>query len=72
MGCLDEVNGGGWVVFIATNHFLAVVHFLPTANGPRSWLGRSASAHQRLKSQWSALMTISTAISALNVLSDVR
>jgi hypothetical protein len=34
------VNEGGWVVFIATNHFLAVVHFLPTANGPRSWLGR--------------------------------
>jgi hypothetical protein len=22
------------VVFIATNHFLAVAHFLPTADGP--------------------------------------
>jgi hypothetical protein len=25
---LDEVNGGGWVVFIASNHFLR-------PNGPR-------------------------------------
>jgi hypothetical protein len=34
MGCLDEMNGGGWVVFIATNHFLAIVYFLPTVDGP--------------------------------------
>jgi hypothetical protein len=50
------------VVFIATNHFLAVVPILPTADGPRPWSGRSAPAHQRLKSQRSAVMTISTAI----------
>jgi hypothetical protein len=30
------------VVFIASNHFLAVALFLPTADGPRPWSGRSA------------------------------
>jgi hypothetical protein len=49
------------VVFIAPNHFLAVAPFLPTANGPRSWSGWSAPAHQRLKSQRLAATTISTA-----------
>jgi hypothetical protein len=37
MEFLDKVNGGGWVVFIATNHFLPVAHFLPIADGPRFW-----------------------------------
>jgi hypothetical protein len=60
------------VVVIAINHFLVVTHFLPTADGPRFWPGRSAPAHQRLKSQQSATMTISTPISALNVLLDVK
>jgi hypothetical protein len=60
------------VVFIATNHFLDTVHFLPTVDGPRSSPGWSAPAHQRLKSQWSAVMTISMAISALNASLDVR
>ena len=60
------------VVFIALNHFLAVAPFLPTANGPRPWSGRSAPAHQRLKSQRSAVTAISTSTIALNVLSDVR
>jgi hypothetical protein len=60
------------VVFIATNHFLVVAHFLPTADGPRSWLGLSAPSRQRLKSQRSAITTILTAISALNVSSNVR
>jgi hypothetical protein len=46
------------VVFIATNHFLAVAPFLPTADGPRPWSGRSAPAHQRLKSQWSVVTAI--------------
>jgi hypothetical protein len=32
--CLDQMNGGGWVVFIASNHFLVVAPFLPTADGP--------------------------------------
>jgi hypothetical protein len=59
------------VVFIATNHFLVVAPFLPTADGPRSWSERSAPVHQRLKSQWSAVTTISMATSAFNVSSDV-
>jgi hypothetical protein len=37
------------VVFIAPNHFLVVAPFLPTANGPPPWSGRSAPAHQRLR-----------------------
>jgi hypothetical protein len=60
------------VVFIATNHFLAVVFFLSTADGPGPWSGRSTPAHQRLKSQRSTIMAISTTTSALNVSSDVR
>jgi hypothetical protein len=50
------------VVFIAPNHFLAVASFLSTADGLRPWSGRSAPAHQRLKSQRSAVTAISTAI----------
>jgi hypothetical protein len=53
-----EVAG---VVFIAPNHFLAVTLFLPTADGPRPWSGWSAPAHQRLKTQRSAVTAISTA-----------
>jgi hypothetical protein len=49
------------VVFIAPNHFLAIAPFLPTADSLRPWSGRSAPAHQRLKSQQSAVMAISTA-----------
>jgi hypothetical protein len=50
------------VVFIATNHFLAIAPILPTADGPRPWSGRSAPAHQWLKTQRSAVTTISTTI----------
>jgi hypothetical protein len=50
------------VVFIAPNHFLAVAPFLSTADGPRPWFGRSAPAHQRLKTQRSAVTAISTTI----------
>jgi hypothetical protein len=46
------------VVFIATNHFLAVAPILPTVDGPRPWSRRSAPAHQRLKMQWSAVTSI--------------
>jgi hypothetical protein len=53
------------VVFIAPNHFLAVAPFLPTVDGPRPWSGRSAPAHQRLKSQRSVVTAISTAIKHL-------
>jgi hypothetical protein len=48
------------VVFIAPNHFLVVAPFLPTADGPRPWSGRSAPAHQQLKSQRSVVTAIST------------
>jgi hypothetical protein len=54
-----EVAG---VVFIATNHFLAIAPILPTADGPRPWSGRSAPTHQRLKMQQSAVTAISMAI----------
>jgi hypothetical protein len=46
------------VVFIASSHFLTVASILPTADGPRPWSGRSAPAHQQLKSQWSVLTAI--------------
>jgi hypothetical protein len=50
------------VVFIATNHFLVVAPIQPTVDGPCPWSGRSAPAHQRLKTQRSAVTAISTAI----------
>jgi hypothetical protein len=53
------------VAFIASNHFLVVAHFLPSTDGPRTWSERSASAHQRLESQRSAVTAISTAIEHL-------
>jgi hypothetical protein len=53
------------VVFIASNHFLAVAPNLSTADGPRPWSGRSTPAHQRLKSQQSAVTAISTPIEHL-------
>jgi hypothetical protein len=53
------------VVFIAPKHFLVIAPFLPTADGPRPWSGRSGPAHQRLKSQRSAVTAISTAIEHL-------
>ena len=56
------MNGGGWGCIYSPNHFLAVASFLPTADDPRPWSGRSVLAHQRLKSQLSAVTVISTAI----------
>jgi hypothetical protein len=38
------------VLFIASDRFLAVAPFLPTADGPRPLYGWSAPAHQRLES----------------------
>jgi hypothetical protein len=60
--CLDEVNGGGWGCIYSPNHFLAVAPFLSIVDGPRPWFGRSAPAHQWLKSQRSAVTAISTSI----------
>jgi hypothetical protein len=54
------------VVFIALNHHITVVTFLPHADGPRPWAGRSAPAHQRLETQQSTVTTISMVMSALN------
>jgi hypothetical protein len=53
------------VVFIASNHFLAIAPFLSTVEGPRPWSGRSTPTHQRLKSQRSTVTTVSTAIEHL-------
>jgi hypothetical protein len=53
------------VVFKASNHFLAIASILPTVDGPRPWSGRSAPAHQRLKSQRLAVTAISMAIEHL-------
>jgi hypothetical protein len=53
------------VVFIATNHFLVVAPFLPTADGLRPWSGQSAPAHHWMKSQRSGVTAISTAIEHL-------
>jgi hypothetical protein len=50
------------VVFIATNYFIAVASFLSAADDLRPWSGWSASAHQRLKLQRSAVIAISTTI----------
>ena len=50
------------VVVIASNHFLVVAPFLSPADGLCPLSGRSAPAHQQLKSQQSAVMAISTAI----------
>ena len=61
-----------WIVFIALNHHIIVANFLPHADIPRPKPGRSASAHQCSKLQRSAVTTISTTISALNMSSDVR
>jgi hypothetical protein len=50
------------VVFIATNHFLAVASILPTADGLRPGPDGPPPAHQRLKTQRSAVTAISMAI----------
>jgi hypothetical protein len=50
------------VVFIDTNHFLAVAPILPTADGPCPGPNGPLPAHRRLKMQRSAVTAISTAI----------
>jgi hypothetical protein len=50
------------VVFIATNHFLAVASILPTTDGLRPGPDGPPPTYQRLKTQWSAVTTISTTI----------
>jgi hypothetical protein len=65
VGGLDVVNGSGWGCIYSLQHFLTVAPFLSTADGPCPWSGRSAPTHQQLKSQRSAVTTISTAIEHL-------
>jgi hypothetical protein len=55
---LDFVNGGGWGCIYSHQPLPSRCSFLPTADGPPSWSGRSAPADQRLKTQRSALTTI--------------
>jgi hypothetical protein len=59
---LGEVNGGGWGCIYSHQPLRSRCTFLPTADGPRPWSGRSAPADQRLKTQRSAVTAISTAI----------
>jgi hypothetical protein len=56
------LNGGGWGCIYSHQPLPSRCPFLPTVDGPRPWSGWSAPAHQRLKSQRSAVTAISTAI----------
>jgi hypothetical protein len=60
--CLGEVNGGGWGCIYSHQPLPSRCSILPTADGPPAWSGRSAPVDQRLKTQRSAVMAISTAI----------
>jgi hypothetical protein len=59
------MNGGGWGCIYSLQPLPSHCSFLPTADGPRPWSERFAPAHQRLKSQRSAVTAISTAIEHL-------
>jgi hypothetical protein len=59
------MNGGGWGCIYSQQPLTGHCQLSATR-------GRSAPAHQRLKSQRSAVTAISIAISELNVLLDVR
>jgi hypothetical protein len=62
VGCLGEVNGGGWGCIYSHQPLLSRCSILPTADGPPAWSERSAPVDQRLKTQRSAVTAISTAI----------
>jgi hypothetical protein len=72
LGCLDEVNGGGWGCIYSHQPLLSCCPL--SANRRQSVLQTRmvCPAHQRVKSQRSAVTTISTTISTLNSSSDVR
>jgi hypothetical protein len=59
---LDDLNGGGWGCIYSHQPLPSRCSFLPTADGPPAWSGRSAPVDQRLKTQRSAVTAISTAI----------
>jgi hypothetical protein len=52
------VNGGGWGCIYSHQPLRSRCSFLPTADGPPAWSGRSAPADQRLKTQRSAVTAI--------------
>jgi hypothetical protein len=52
------VNGGGWGCIYSHQPLSSRCSFLPTADGPPSWSGRSAPADQRLKMQQSVVTAI--------------
>ena len=56
------MNGGGWGCIYSHQPLPSRWAFLPSADGPPSWCGRSAPVDQRLKMQRSAVTAISTAI----------
>jgi hypothetical protein len=67
------------LVFIAPNHFLVVAPFLPTADGPRPWSGRSAPLVRTVRpcTSTTEISTVSSNgyindYNALNASSDVR
>jgi hypothetical protein len=55
------------VVFITTNNLLAIITFLPHANGPQAWSGWSVSTRSMGGSQRSVTTTISIVIIALTM-----
>jgi hypothetical protein len=59
---LGDVNGGGWGCIYSHQPLPSRCSILSTADGPPAWSGRSAPVDQRLKTQRSAVTTISTAI----------
>jgi hypothetical protein len=67
------------VVFIASNHFLAVAPFLPTVDGPRPWSGWSVPLVRTVCpcTSTAEIATVSSnsyinGYSAFNASSDVR
>ena len=59
------MNGGGWGCIYSHQPLPSRCSILLSADGPPAWSGRSAPVDQRLKTQWSAVTAISTAISHL-------
>jgi hypothetical protein len=60
------------VVFIAHNHFLVVAPFLPTADGPCPWSGRSAPCTSTAEIATVSNNGYINGYIAFNVSSDVR
>jgi hypothetical protein len=59
---LDVINGGGWGCIYSHQPLPSRCTFLPSADGPPAWSGRSAPVDQRLETQRSAVTATSTAI----------